>query len=66
LDWVCGITFQLYFAEERFEVFAVDHWLTVLERVADLKNQSGLTNLKCIQNNHLTTHILMTLMYLYN
>jgi 2-polyprenyl-3-methyl-5-hydroxy-6-metoxy-1,4-benzoquinol methylase len=46
LDCGCGTTsFQFYLAEQGFEVHAVDDWLPCLERVADLKKQSGLTNL---------------------
>ena len=46
LDCGCGTTsFQFYLAKQGFEVHAVDDWLPCLEKVADLKKQSNLTNL---------------------
>jgi 2-polyprenyl-3-methyl-5-hydroxy-6-metoxy-1,4-benzoquinol methylase len=46
LDCGCGTTsFQFYLAKQGFEVHAVDDWLPCLEKVANLKKQSNLTNL---------------------
>jgi ubiquinone/menaquinone biosynthesis C-methylase UbiE len=46
LDCGCGTTsFQFYLAEQGFNVHAVDDWLPCLERVAYLKQASGITNL---------------------
>lgn len=46
LDCGCGTTsFQFYLAKQGFEVHAVDDWLPCLEKVADLKRRSNLTNL---------------------